>query len=81
MDTLNAHVGEDAVTAVVQDQRKGRRSEYEFITGLIVKKGAEVGVRTPANSAVFEIYGQIDRGQLDMSPDNLDRLKMLMSED
>jgi 2-dehydropantoate 2-reductase len=81
MDTLNAHVGEDAVTAVVQDQRKGRRSEYEFITGLIVKKGAEVGVRTPANSAVFEIYGQIDRGQLEMSPNNLDRLKMLMSED
>jgi len=80
MDTLNAHVGEDAVTAVVQDQRKGRRSEYEFITGLVVKKGAEIGVETPANSAVFDIYGQIDRGEIEMSPDNLDRLKMMMAE-
>ena len=80
MDTLNAHVGKDAVTAVVQDQRKGRRSEYEFITGLVVKRGAEVGVETPVNSAVFDIYGQIDRGEIEMSPDNLDRLKMMMAE-
>lgn len=81
MDTLNAHVGEDAVTATVQDVWKGRRSEYEFITGLIVKKALEVGVDAPVNSAVFDIYGQIDRGELEMSPDNLDRLKLLMVED
>lgn len=80
MDTLNAHVGEHAVTAVVQDHRKGRRSEYQFITGLVVSKGRETGVETPVNGAVLEIYDQIDSGQLDMSPANLDRLKMLISE-
>jgi len=80
MDTLNAHVGKDAVTAVIQDRWRGRRSEYEHITGLVVKKGAEVGVDTPFNSAVFEINDQIDCGLLDMSPDNLDRLKMLLAE-
>ncbi len=80
MDTLNAHVGEHAVTATVQDQRKGRRSEYEFITGLVVKRGEEVGVPTPVNTAVFEIYGMIEREVLEMSPNNLDLLKRLMVE-
>jgi len=81
MDTLNAHVGEHAVTAVVQDHRKGRRSEYNFITGLVVRKGSEVSVETPVNSAVLEIYDEIDGGRLEMSPDNLDRLKILISEE
>lgn len=80
MDTLNAHVGKDAVTAVIQDRWRGRRSEYEFITGLVVQKGREVGVDTPYNDAVFEINDQIDRGHLEMTPDNLDRLKALLAE-
>jgi 2-dehydropantoate 2-reductase len=80
MDTLNAHVGKDAVTAVIQDNWKGRRSEYEFITGLVVSKGKEVGVPTPANGAVLEIYEQMERGQVEMGPDNLDRLTSLLSE-
>lgn len=79
MDTLNAHVGEHAVTAIVQDYWKGRRSEYDFITGLVVRKGREVGVETPINSAVLEIYEQIERGELEMTPTNLDRLKVLIA--
>ena len=78
MDTLNAHVGEDAVTAVVQDHWKGRRSEYEHITGLVAKTGQELGVDTTVNAAVMEIYGEIDRGEREMSPDNLDHLKSLI---
>ena len=81
MDTLAAHIGEDAVTAVVQDHWKGRRSEYQFITGLVVQKGQDVGVPTPVNGAVLEIYDQIDAGHREMSPDNLDVLKALIAED
>ncbi len=80
MDTLHGHIGEHAVTATAQDHRKGRRSEYQFITGMVVGKGEEVGVATPVNSAVFELYEQIDRGRLEMSPNNLDRLKALIAE-
>ena len=47
---------------------EGRRSEYEFITGLVVDEGAEVGVETPVNSAVVEIYAEIDRARLEMTP-------------
>lgn len=80
MDTLNEHVGRDAVTAIIQDNWKGRRSEYEFITGLVVGKGREVGVATPANGAVLEIYEQMEQGQVEMGPDNLDRLRSLLAE-
>jgi len=78
MDTLNEHVGEHAVTAVVQDQRKGRRSEFRHITGLVASTGAQVGVETPVNSAVVEIYEEIDSGETEMSPENLDRLKSMI---
>ena len=81
MDTLNAHVGKDAVTAVIQDRWRGRRSEYEHITGLVVRKAREVGIGTPHNDAVFEINDQIDRGHREMTPDNLDVLKALLAED
>lgn len=81
MDTLNAHVGKDAVTAVIQDRWRGRRSEYEHITGLVVKEARRLGVSTPYNDAVFEINDQIDRGHIEMGVDNLDRLKLLLAEE
>ncbi len=80
LDTLYEHIGPRAVTAIVQDTWKGRRSEYNFITGLIVRKGAEVGIETPANSAVLEVYELIDQGHIEMSPNNLDRLKGILAE-
>jgi 2-dehydropantoate 2-reductase len=80
MDTLNAHVGKEAVTAVIQDRWRGRKSEYEYITGHVVKRARDVGVDTPYNDAVFEINDQIDKGQREMTPDNLVVLKALLSE-
>lgn len=80
MDTLQAHVGEHAVTAPVQDHWKGRRSEYQFITGLVARKAEEVGVPAPVNSAIVEIYDQIDAGHRQMQPDNWDTLQALIAE-
>ena len=75
---LHGHIGKDATTATVQDQRKGRRTELEQITGTVVRKGQEVGVPTPANDAVMELAGEIDRGDRKMEPSNLDALKTLL---
>ena len=80
LDTLYEHIGPRAVTAIVQDTRKGRRSEYDFITGLVVRKGREAGIETPANAAVLEVYGMIDRGEVEMGVANLDRLHGLLAE-
>ncbi len=80
METLMRHVGKDSQTAVVVDHKKGRRSEFEFISGHVVKMGLETGVPTPYNSAVTDLAWQIDRGQLAMGPDNFERLATAVSQ-
>jgi 2-dehydropantoate 2-reductase len=75
---LHGHIGKDATTATVQDQKKGRRTELEHITGTVVRKGKDVGVPTPANDAVLQLAGEIDRGERSMEPANLDALKALL---
>jgi 2-dehydropantoate 2-reductase len=75
MRSLLAHVGKDSTTATVQDQLKGRKTEAEQITGLVVRKGEETGIPTPCNRAVLEIGREIAAGLRQMTPDNLDVLK------
>jgi 2-dehydropantoate 2-reductase len=75
METLMHHVGKDSQTAVVVDHKKGRRSEFEFISGHIVKMGEQTGVPTPYNRAVTDLAWQIDRGEIEMGPENFERLK------
>ena len=76
---LHGHIGKDATTATVQDQRKGRRTELDHITGTVVRKGRGVGVPTPANDAVLQLAGEIGRGERKMEPANLDALKELLA--
>lgn len=75
MDTLMHHVGKDSQTAVVVDHKKGRRSEFEYISGHVVKMGERTGIPTPVNSAVTDLAWQIDRGEIEMGPENFERLK------
>jgi ketopantoate reductase len=42
MMTLFANIGKKSRCSVLQDHLKGRRSEVDFLNGLIVKKGKEV---------------------------------------
>ncbi|HEX6002927.1 MAG TPA: 2-dehydropantoate 2-reductase N-terminal domain-containing protein [Burkholderiales bacterium] len=74
-ETLMKHVGGRSRTAPIHDHLKGRRSEMEFITGLVARKGRELGIPTPGNDAVLEIDRQINEGTLKMSPENFERLK------
>jgi 2-dehydropantoate 2-reductase len=75
MTTLLGHVGGRSRTAPIQDHLKGRRSEMEYITGLVCRKGRELGVATPVNDAVIDLYRRIDSGELVMDPSNYDRLR------
>lgn len=74
-ETLMKHVGGRSRTAPIHDHLKGRRSEMEFITGLVARKGRELGIPTPGSDAVLEIDRQINEGTLKMSPENFERLK------
>jgi hypothetical protein len=69
MKTLLSHVG-GGRTAPIHDHLKGRTSEIGFISGLVARKGRELGIATPANDAVTAIDGQINRGEVAMAAAN-----------
>jgi 2-dehydropantoate 2-reductase len=74
MKTLLGHVSRGR-TAPIHDHLKGRRSEMDYISGVVSKKGRELGIATPCNDAVVEIDRQINRGELKMDRSNFERLK------
>jgi 2-dehydropantoate 2-reductase len=80
MKTLLGHVGQSSRTAVVHDNLKGRRTELEYISGLVVRKGRELGIPTPCNAAVVEIDRRIHRGELRMEASNFELLKALIAQ-
>jgi 2-dehydropantoate 2-reductase len=74
MKTLLGHVSRGR-TAPIHDHMKGRRSEMEFISGVVSKKGRELGIATPFNDAVVEIDRAINRGEIKMDRSNFELLK------
>ncbi len=62
-------------TAPIHDHIKGRRSEMEFIPGVVSREGRRLGIATPFNDAVVEIDRKINRGELKMDPSNFELLK------
>jgi 2-dehydropantoate 2-reductase len=79
MKTLLGHVGRNSRTAVVHDNLKGRRTELEYISGLVARKGAELGIPTPCNTAVAEIDREIHQGKRRMEASNFERLQELIA--
>jgi hypothetical protein len=47
----------------------------EFITGIVSRKGRELGIPTPFNDAVLEIDRKINRGEIRMDASNFELLK------
>ena len=74
MKTLLGHVGRGR-TAPIHDHIKGRKSEMEFISGLVTRKGRELGIPTPCNDAVVEIDRRINQGLLKMDRSNFELLQ------
>jgi 2-dehydropantoate 2-reductase len=72
--TIVIHHGETSRQVrgvVLQDYLKGRLTETDWLSGLVVRKGAEAGVPTPANAAVVEINRRIRAGELKPDRANL----------
>jgi 2-dehydropantoate 2-reductase len=54
-----------------QDMLKGRRTEIEFMNGLIVDKGKEIGLPAPTNERLVDAVKRVERGELPARPENL----------
>ena len=50
--------------SMAQDMRKGRKTEIEFMNGLIAAKGKTVGIATPANEKLVEAVLSVEHGKV-----------------
>ena len=55
-----------------QDIAKGRRTEIDFLNGLVVEKGKELGILTPANEGIVQAVRRVENGERPQDPSNID---------
>ena len=57
-----------------QDIFKGRRTEINFINGLVAATGVEVGMPAPTHAALTQVVRQVERGESGAHPQNVEKL-------
>lgn len=60
---------DDQRPSMGQDIQKGRRTEIDYINGLVAEKAKDVGIAVPANEGIIEAVRKIERGQAKPSPE------------
>ena len=74
-DFLSTHGGRvNWLASMAQDVKKGRRSEIDYMNGLVSEKGRETAVPTPFNDAIVDAMHGIDDGSLIPDASNVDRI-------
>ena len=63
--------GLEARSFFQQDVLKGRKTEVDYINGLVARKGNEAGVPTPMNEAAVRIVMRLETGELTPDPENI----------
>ncbi len=66
-----ARLTEQERPSVAQDLLRGRRTEIEHTSGLLVSKAHGLGLAVPAQEAVLGIVRRIERGEMTPDPANL----------
>ena len=59
-----------------QDMEKGRRTEIEFLNGLIVREGEKVGLSCHANAVLTDLVKRVEKGELKPDPRHITELRM-----
>ncbi len=54
-----------------QDMAKGRRTEIDFINGVIAARGAEIGVPAPSHVKLIAAVKEVEHGRRPAAPENL----------
>ena len=78
-EELDAHMASHGgrvnwLASMAQDVKKGRRSEINFMNGLVAQKGLEVSIPTPYNDAVIEVMNGVDDKTLEQGESHVDRI-------
>jgi 2-dehydropantoate 2-reductase len=59
-----------------QDMQKGRRTEIEFLNGLIVREGEKLGLPCRANAVLTDLVKRVERGELKADPRHITELRL-----
>jgi 2-dehydropantoate 2-reductase len=59
-----------------QDMQKGRRTEIDFMNGLVVREGAKVGLACRANAVLTDLVMRVERGELSADPRHITELRL-----
>ncbi len=60
------------LSSLTQDLLKGRAIEVDYLNGYVVRKGQQVGVRTPVNQAIIDLTLRVYSGEIEPSVSNLE---------
>ena len=59
-----------------QDMQKGRRTEIEFLNGLVVREAEKMGLTCRANAVLADIVKRVERGDLKPDPRHITELRL-----
>ncbi|HEX4112566.1 MAG TPA: 2-dehydropantoate 2-reductase [Stellaceae bacterium] len=59
-----------------QDMAKGRRTEIEFMNGLVVREGERLGMPCRANALLTDLVLRVERGELQPDPAHIEQLRV-----
>ncbi len=62
--------------STLQSLERGQKSEIDYLNGYIARKGKELRIPTPINTAITKIVKEIEAGIRSISPDNLSDLPL-----
>jgi len=56
--------------------QKGRRTEIEFLNGLVVREGEKIGLPCRANAVLTELVMRVERNELAPDPRHITELRL-----
>ena len=65
---------DDQRPSMGQDILKGRRTEIDYLNGLVVEKSMQLGLSAPANKGIADLVRRIERGEIEAGPDTISNL-------
>ncbi|MDD9301636.1 MAG: hypothetical protein HUK40_04525 [Desulfobacter sp.] len=60
----------------LQSLERGQKTEIDYLTGFITSKGKALKVPTPVNLQIQEMVRQIKKGERQISPENIEKIKL-----
>ena len=71
-----ARVAGEQRPSMGQDMVKGRRTEIDYLNGLVAREGERIGVPARANAALTDIVTRVERGEIAPDPRHIIELRL-----